>query len=607
MKLRTKLIISFTCVIGLLLIIGGTSQYFNNQIKNKVIDENREAVKELEASGQLEAYLYQSLVNTQYYLDEPFRATLNERQRESALSIDKMRSNVRASMQGVNDNLQQIDDRFNDDNFSELHPEGARDSSMVILDKLKTRVNIYNSLIQQSLSYEQGNYQDGKEFLVVTVEPFFRNNLLPLVEEFRSQIRTNLDREVEMLNNRLNSYSNIILFATLIAFLFSIILAYLLYKSITIPIKSLADASQEIGRGNLEKRIAVKTNDEIGQLGSSFNRMAENLNETTFSKEYVDNIIESMGDALIVTDDKARIKKVNSATTTLLGYSSSELIGEPLSLILLEKEKFISLNERESMEHYETKLVRKDSHPLPVNLSIAIIKDSEEKVQGLVCVANNITERKKAEQVIKKSLKEKEILLAEIHHRVKNNLAVISGLLQMQAWEADNETAREVLQDSQMRVKSIALVHEKLYQSDNLSSIAFEKYVHELLSGIEKTYKDEHKNVSFNTDIDPVIFNINQAIPCSLLLNELIVNAYKHAFEGKNEGRIMVSLDEADGMIELHVQDNGVGLDNGSVAGEKSLGMALVNTLVQQLDGEMETASNGGASFKITFELEEVV
>lgn len=609
MKLRTKLIASFTCVIALLLVIGGVSQYFNNKIKNQVIDESRGAVKELEVSGQLESYLYQSLVNTQYYLDEPFRETLNSNQRESTLSIEKIKSNVRASLQGINRSLREVENLLKDDQSSQLLTQQAKDSSLVILDELQNRVVFYNSLIEQSLGYEEGNFQDGKEFFVVTIEPFFRNSLLPLVEQFRSQIRMNLDQQVAQLNGRLNTYSNILLFATLIAFLFSIVLAYMLYKSITTPIQSLVDGTQEIGRGNLEKRIDIKTDDEIGQLGSSFNRMAENLNKITFSKKYVDDVIESMGDALIVTDEQANIKKVNTATTKLLGYSFDELIGQPLSLILTERDQdtLMSLDEQEKMDNYETRFIQKSGTHLPVSLSKAFIHNNDGSIQGIVCVASDITERKKSEELIRNSLKEKEILLAEIHHRVKNNLAVISGLLQMQIWETDNEAAVGVLQDSQMRVKSIALIHEKLYQSDNLSNIAFDKYIDELLSGIEKTYGSSDVGVNFETNIDPVIFNINQAIPCSLLLNELVVNAYKRAFKNSTEGTIFVNLRNNKGKVELEVKDDGVGfVESDDIDSESTLGMSLVNTLVEQLKGEMKSYNDDDTSFKVTFELDEV-
>lgn len=606
MKLRTKLIASFTGVIILLLAIGGASQYFNDQIKDQVIDESKGAVQELQVSARLESYLFQSLVNTQYYLDEPFRETLSINQRESTLSVEKIRENVRASIQGIQNSLNYMEAILKSDENSLLLTEKAQKNSLHILEELRTRVLFYNSLIQQAISYKEGNFEDGKEFFVVTIEPFFRNNLLPLVEQFRSQIRTNLDNQVGQLNAKLNTYSNILLLATTIAFIFALGLAFMLYRSIASPIQLLVEGTQEIGRGNLEKRIEIDSNDELGQLGMSFNRMAENLNKITFSKEYVDDVIESMGDALIVTDENAHITKVNTRATMLLGYSVDELTGTPLATILADKDKknLLSLDDISIKDNYETSFILKNGKRVPVSLSKAFIHNNDGSIQGIVCVASDITKRKEAEQVIQNSLREKEILLAEIHHRVKNNLAVISGLLQMQIWEAENETVEGVLKDSQMRVKSIALVHEKLYQSEDLSHIEFDKYINELLEGIEQTYRHEDTDVRFETDIEPVIININQAIPCSLLLNELVVNAYKHAFVNSSKGLIYIQLKRDDSMIELLVKDDGVGLDDSiKSSGSSSLGMSLINTLVKQLNGKIESHNDGGALFRLTFEL----
>jgi two-component sensor histidine kinase len=203
--------------------------------------------------------------------------------------------------------------------------------------------------------------------------------------------------------------------------------------------------------------------------------------------------------------------------------------------------------------------------------------------------------------MIRKSLKEKEVLLAEIHHRVKNNLAVISGLLQMQRWQTDQQSARDVLQDSQLRVKSIALVHEKLYQSENLSDIAFDQYVNDLIKGINQTFSNAEKDITFDIDIEPITFSLGKAISCSLLLNELIVNAHKHAFKGLKQGKVTVRLWKEGQQGFLIVRDNGLGLPPDNK--KKSLGMTLVNTLAEQLNGEIEAYNEGGAVFSVTFKL----
>lgn len=610
MKLSTKLISSFTVVIVLLLLIGLASQYFNEKIKNRVVDESQAAFQISEISGEMEAYIYESFINAQYYLEEPYRATLEENLQDSLTSIESVKRRVGISLQGMNLAIKRIERLLNQENNINFTSEQARQDYKNTLGQLRKGIEFYNSLMQQLLNYERGNFDQARELLTVTLEPYYNNKLLPLVERFRSQIRANLSDQVGMLDDRLDRYSRILWIATLIAFVFSLVLAYLLYRSITKPIHSLVQATEEVGRGNLEKRIDVQSTDEIGQLGKSFNRMAENLNRITFTKEYVDNIIESMGDALIVTNKEGNIIKVNSATATMLGYRGRELIGEPLAEVFADggQPELFSIDKFVVIENYETNFVRKNGKAFPVNLSKAVIKNADGSVQGLVYIASDITERKKQEKMIKESLEEKEILLAEIHHRVKNNLAVISGLLQMQRWETENSAAKNVLQDSQLRVKSIALVHEKLYQSENLSSIQFEQYVEELIKGINKTFSNSQTDISFHIDIEPIVFSINKAIPCSLLLNELIVNVHKHAFDHVDKGEVRITLWKENSHVRLVVKDNGKGLKelSGDKAKASSLGMSLIQTLVSQLEGDIDFYNDDGATFDITFKEENI-
>ena len=605
MKLSTKLILSFTGVIVLLLLIGIVSQYYNNKVKNKVIHESQEAIQELKVSNELQSHLYQSFINVQYYLDEPYRATLDQNLQDSLLGTENIKRKVRISLQGLNLNFKKIERLLKNANYSQYTSAEAQEQTIATVNLLKSKIETYNSFINQLLDYSQNDFQNAKSLLTVTVEPLYRNNLLPLLEQLRNKIQMNLNDQARRLNDRLDRYGNIIFLATLIAFLFTLLLAYSLYRSIAAPLHSLSEAAKEIGRGNLEKRIPVKSNDEIGQLSRSFNRMAKNLNAITFSKQYVDNIIESMGDALIVTDEKLEIIKVNSAALSLLGYRKDEIMGQPLADMFFndENEELLNLNENSVLENYETYFQRINGDTFPVSLSKSIIYNNDETIEGAVCVVSDITERKKSERVIKNSLEEKEILLAEIHHRVKNNLAVISGLLQMQRWETENKATQEVLQDCQLRVKSIALVHEKLYQSDNLSNIQFDKYVRELVDEIDKTYANSDTDITFETDIVPIVLSINQAIPCSLLLNELIVNAHKHAFKDREDGVVRITLSRDDQLIKLTVKDDGIGMDE-NTGSKKSLGMSIVYTLVKQLDGTLEVRNEDGAVFNIFFTLE---
>lgn len=205
---------------------------------------------------------------------------------------------------------------------------------------------------------------------------------------------------------------------------------------------------------------------------------------------------------------------------------------------------------------------------------------------------------------LREALREKEVLVKEVHHRVKNNLAVISGLLQMQEWESEDPATRDVLKDSQMRIQSISLVHEKLYRSDNMAQVNFREYAGELLSAIASTYGHRRDQVELRTDIADIPLSVNLAIPTSLIMNELVTNAYKHGFREGGSGHISVCVETDGSHLKLEVRDSGAGLPDDFCEGSRnSLGMSLVSTLIRQLSGEMDSFNDGGAVFRITYPL----
>jgi two-component sensor histidine kinase len=193
--------------------------------------------------------------------------------------------------------------------------------------------------------------------------------------------------------------------------------------------------------------------------------------------------------------------------------------------------------------------------------------------------------------VLKAAVKEKTVLLQEVHHRVKNNLAVISGLLSMKADATGSAEAREALETSQKRVHSMALIHEHLYGSSSLDRINFSDYARELVGWLYATFADESGRISIEMDVDPIEVGIERAVPCALILNELLTNAFKYAFPGERRGRICVALHEcAPGLLELSVEDDGVGLPPGLLAeqNKQSLGLKIVGILTKQLEASIE-------------------
>jgi two-component sensor histidine kinase len=227
----------------------------------------------------------------------------------------------------------------------------------------------------------------------------------------------------------------------------------------------------------------------------------------------------------------------------------------------------------------------------------------DDKVEAKFGLYVDITDRERSEETVRKSLKEKELLLAEVHHRVKNNLAVISGLLELQSYAVDDLKVNHVLNDSRLRIQSIALVHEKLYQSENLSEIDVDPYIRELMQSLQKSFKSNTTDITINFQIDPINLIITQAIPCGLLINEIVTNAYKHAFKDRDQGIVEIKFTKEKELLILSIKDNGVGLDNMNYAKPgPSLGMKLIRTISKQLKAETEMKSGEGAEFIFRFE-----
>jgi len=204
---------------------------------------------------------------------------------------------------------------------------------------------------------------------------------------------------------------------------------------------------------------------------------------------------------------------------------------------------------------------------------------------------------------IKGSLDEKEILLKEIHHRVKNNLQIINSLLSLQSAKFEDSQVGSIFLDTQNRVRSMALIHDKLYQSNNLSQINFAEYIEDLVEYILHAYQVDEESIQININAEEIYLYIDAAIPCGMILSELISNALKHGFPGKRRGEVLIELSSGDqNRITISVSDNGIGMPSDiDLDNLESLGLQLVITLVKQLHGEIELNRSKGTIFSISF------
>jgi PAS domain S-box-containing protein len=230
-------------------------------------------------------------------------------------------------------------------------------------------------------------------------------------------------------------------------------------------------------------------------------------------------------------------------------------------------------------------------------------RDAAEEIGGLILFSQTVTDRKLAEEHVRASLREKEVLLKEIHHRVKNNLQIISSLLFLQSTYVTDDTTLEILAESQSRVKAIALIHEKLYRTEQFDRIDFVAYLNDLIAELFRTYRVRDDSVTMHTDIEAIRLGIETALPCGLIVNELVSNALKHAFPAPWTGEVWVDLHRADGnQFALTVRDNGIGLPECvDWQRSQSLGLQLVSDLTKQLGGTLEIEHRAGTSVRLRF------
>jgi Signal transduction histidine kinase len=227
-------------------------------------------------------------------------------------------------------------------------------------------------------------------------------------------------------------------------------------------------------------------------------------------------------------------------------------------------------------------------------------------INSILIIDTDITDRKNATDKLKSSLNEKKVLIKEIHHRVKNNMQIISSLLNLQSQHLkdDEKVAATVLKESQNRVRSMAMIHEKLYQSKDFTHIRFEDYIKRLLSDLFYSYNTSSDQVKLVVDVEDVNLNMETAVPCGLIISELFSNSLKYAFPEGRVGEIKVSLKQEtdDQRFVLTVADDGVGLPPDlDFKNTMTLGLELVNNLTKQIDGEIELDRSHGTEFKIRF------
>jgi PAS domain S-box-containing protein len=424
------------------------------------------------------------------------------------------------------------------------------------------------------------------------------------------------------------------------------------------PMEVLRKGTEEIGHGNLNHRLALVREDEIGKVASAFNTMAENLQQR-------DAQVEAQTTALLMSEERYRaivedqtelicrflpdgtLTFVNEAYCRYFGKRRDELIGYSFMPMIPDDDKhlvetaFNTLDKSKPVVTYEHRVLLPDGrlrwqqwtdrlvffdngeileyasvgrditekkeaeaglHRLNLELENRVYERTEALSRAIQSLQNEVNVRKLAENKVLDSLQEKEVLLKEIHHRVKNNLQIISSLLNLQARGIEDASTLQTMRDSQMRIRSMALIHEKLYQSPSLARIDFGEYVKSLTFDLFRTYRGHSSGIQLQIKAAPVFLSLDHAVSCGLIINELMTNALKYAFPGSRQGTIWVELHTpSEQLLHLRVADDGVGLPADiDIFNTKSLGLQLVNSLAKQLDATLEVNTSNPTSFLIS-------
>lgn len=326
-------------------------------------------------------------------------------------------------------------------------------------------------------------------------------------------------------------------------------------------------------------------------------------------------LFDSMTDAILVVDEQRRITDCNSAFTELFGYSREEVLGEPTSLLFASPEDFQALgsamkNHREgSGFFYEVKYRRKSGDTFFGEKRLRHITDEKGAPDGFIATMRDITERKEAEKRINDLLQEKEILLHEVHHRVKNNMSSIASLLSLQADRTPDSAASQALSEARNRLQSMEVLYDKLYRSENIRNVSTEAYLPALVEEIVRVFPSGAR-VSVDVRIEGFFLEVKTISTLGMIVNELVTNAMKYAFSHRDEGVLTISasrrmVDSPSGsqaIARITIADNGRGLpESVDFRTSEGFGFSLVDALVDQLNGTITIERGNGTKFFLEF------
>ncbi|OQX71114.1 MAG: hypothetical protein B6D62_02675 [Candidatus Cloacimonas sp. 4484_275] len=319
-------------------------------------------------------------------------------------------------------------------------------------------------------------------------------------------------------------------------------------------------------------------------------------------------LVENMGDMIALIDEKGVIHYANSAHKKFLGHDSKNMINRPIyDFIHPEDHQFVKerlhfTNEDSIHDRFEFRMIHANGTIFWVETFGSFLLDKNSELERIVVASRDITDRKLARKQLEKNLREKEVLLKEIHHRVRNNLNIINSLLRLQSRNIKTASdVKEAFQESEKRVFSMALIHKKLYDTDNFSVVEMKSYIISLAKELLFSF-GATKKIRLNVEVNNVSLNLDSAIPCGIILNELITNSIKYAFPNQSDAEISIDFNRNSTHFELVYRDNGVGMtEKIDFNTNDSLSLKLIKMLVEQLNGSIDYFTQNGTTFVIKF------
>ncbi len=333
--------------------------------------------------------------------------------------------------------------------------------------------------------------------------------------------------------------------------------------------------------------------DQAAKINAIFNSTAmliwtvdKNMRVVAYNKVFADKHFKLLGEEV-------------SIGANFLKSVESKIAKEPFGML----GKYFQAAFAGENQQFEGVLYSVDGEKKWMESFLNPIYSENNEIKEISCLSHEITDKKLIEEQMRENIHEKEVLLQEVHHRVKNNLQVISSILNLQSSYVKDENSLNILRESQNRIKSMSFIHESLYQTKDFAHIEFSDYILSLSKNLVHSYSIASSRIKLITDFERTFLSLDQAIPCGLIANELISNALKYAFLDDENGEIRLSIQEKNGMIEINIADNGIGLPEGfDFENSDSLGLQLVYTLVDQLDATIKVDSSKGTKYFITFE-----